>query len=192
MNISILQLEKNKYFVGTTDYLYEADILKYFKKHTNEWLDTYPIVKVIKVIPIHYFGSTKEEKAIEKYYEVKKITDIMINRYSMNDVENDINDISEDLPTKSNINYIPHDIPIIKTNIKTNINYTTELEWYEEFERQQKMSSVDMFSSPYSCELYNNLEWNQELEKEQKSPFDMFTLLNFYDMEESMLKTSYL
>lgn len=176
MNICILQLENNKYFVGTTNYLYEQEVLKDFKKRTKN-----PIVKVIKVFPIHYFGTTKEEKAIEQHYEVKKITEVMISRYSSENVTNEIN-ISQE-----------KEIYPIKTIIKK--NYTTELEWYEEFDRQQSSSSMGMFSSPCCAELYQesnlNLQWSKKLEEEPKSPFEMFYVSNC-DIEETMLKSSYL
>jgi hypothetical protein len=70
MNICILKLENNKYFIGTTNYLYDQEVLKDLKKRSNSWLDTYPIVKIIKVFPIQYFGTTKEEKAIEQHYNI--------------------------------------------------------------------------------------------------------------------------
>lgn len=180
MNICILQLENKKYFVGTTNYLYEQEVLKDFNKNMN-----IPIVKVIKVFPIHYFGTTKEEKAIEQHYEVKKITAVMISRYSSENVASE-NVASENVIQETDI------IPI-KTIIKK--NYTTELEWYEEFDRQQSTSSMGMFSSPCCAELYQesklNLEWSKKMEEEPKSPFDMFYKSN-YDIEETMLKSSYL
>jgi len=177
MNICILQLENNKYFVGTTDYLYDQEVLKDFKQRINN-----PIVKIIKVFPIQYFGTTKEEKAIEKYYEVKKIMEVMISRYSIENVQSE--EKEEITP-----------IYPIKTIIKT--NYTTESQWYEEFDRQQTASSMNMFSSPCCGELYHesnnlNLEWSEKIEEESQSPFEMFYLTKLYDIEDSMLKSSYL
>lgn len=189
MNICILQLENNKYFVGTTDYLFEGEVLKNFKKHSNDWLDTYPIIKVIKIIPIHYFGSTKEEKAIEKYYEVKKITKIMESRYLVENVQSEKEQKEQKEPIINMNSIYP-----IKTIIKN--NFSTELQWYEELERQQSSSSMNMFSSPCCEELYHesnnlNLEWSEKIEESQ-SPFEMFYLNNYYDIEGSMLKSSYL
>jgi hypothetical protein len=172
MNICVLQLENNKCFVGTTNYLYEQEVLKDFNKRTSM-----PIVKVIKVFPIHYFGTTKEEKAIEQHYEVKKITQVMISRHSKYNVTNEL---QETYP--------------IKTIIKK--NFTTETDWYEEFDRQQSSSSMGMFSSPCCGELYNesnlNLEWSKKMEEEPKSPFEMFYESKHYDIEDNMLKSSYL
>lgn len=183
MNICILQLENNKYFVGTTNYLYEQEVLKDFKKQMNT-----SIIKIIKVFPIQYFGTTKEEKAIEQDYEVKKITEVMISRYS-----------SENVTSELNISQEKEDIsPVypITTIIKTNYNYTTESDWYEEFDRQQSSSSMSMFSSPCCSELYHesnlNLEWNKKMEEEPQCPFELFYLTNYYDIEGSMLKSSYL
>ena len=192
MNICILKLENEKYFVGSTNCLYEQEVLKDLKNRKNVWLDTYPIIKIIKVIPIQYFGTTKEEKAIEKYYEVKKIMEVLISRYSNDNVRSEIN-ISQEKEKKISKNVI---YPI-KTIIKNNINFSTEAQWYEEFDRQQSASSMNMFSSPCCAELYNepsnlNLEWSEVLEEETKSPFEMFYLKNYYDIEETMLKSSYL
>jgi hypothetical protein len=186
MNICILQLEDNKYFVGSTNYLYVQEIIKDFKTRKNVWLETYPIIKIIKVLPIQYFGTTKEEKNIELFYEVKKIMEVMISRFSIENVQSEIN-----------ISQVKEDqiIPI-KTIIKNNYNYITEAQWYEDFDRQQLASSMSMFSSPACGELYHNsnnlnLEWNKGLEEEPKSPFETFYLKN-YNIDESMLKSSYL
>ena len=171
MNICVLKLEKNKYFVGSTNFIYPNDVLTYFKQNTNYWLDSYPIIKVNNIIPIQYFSNTKNEKDIELYYEVKKIMKVLISRFSIENVLSEINISQENKSVLSKIPIQPGEKSI--TN-----SFTSEQEWYEELERQEKASSFGMYSSSCFAELYKdtnfNLEWNEEIEKVPQSPFEIF------------------
>ena len=90
MNIAILQLKDNYYFVGSTPASTKSHILNYFHTYTNDWLELHPIVDVIEIIPIPLLGITEQEKAIEIYNEIGKRMNIMMCRYSISHVRSDV------------------------------------------------------------------------------------------------------
>jgi len=91
MNVVILKLKNNYYFVGSTPASTKPHILNYFHTYTNDWLDLHPIVDIMEIIPIQHRGLTEQEKALEVYCEIGKYMNIMMARYDILHVRGDVN-----------------------------------------------------------------------------------------------------
>lgn len=88
MNIYILRLQEKKYYIGTAPVPVNR-ALDYFKRYPNAWIKKYPIVKMVNIYKIPNTFTNKKEKAIHIYYEIEKLTAILMSRFSIENVRSD-------------------------------------------------------------------------------------------------------
>ena len=178
MNIYTLELEDNKYFIDCSPD--NKFVLDYFKSLDYEWLKLYPVVNIHSVYKITDISKDEVEQAINTYCHIDRITILMMNKYSIENVRS---------RTYSSVEISDHDEFLCKKFMMNCVNIC-----YKCSSTQHTSAICDYKpkKEPEKTFLINNdTNWMDEIEM-SRTPFDMFSSNHFYGADDSMLRSSYL
>ena len=178
MNIYTLELKDNKFFIDSSpDNTYALD---YFKSLDLEWLKLYPVVSILSVYKIPDISKDEVEQAINTYCHIDRITILMMNKHSIENVRS---------RTYSTVEMCERDELLCKSFLTNCIDIC-----YKCNSTEHKSDNCDYKTKKNLIKNFiinNDTNWMDEIEM-SRTPFDMFSSNHFYGADDSMLRSSYL
>ena len=178
MNIYTLELEHNKYYIDSSPD--DKFVLDYFKSIDLEWLTLHPVVSILSVYKITDISRDEVEQAINTYCHIDRITILMMNKYSIENVRS---------RTYSTVEMSRRDDSLCRQLLLNcrDICYKCDSTAHksENCDYKTKKKPQEKFL------ISNETDWMNEIEM-SRTPFDMFSSNHFYGADDCMLKSSYL